>query len=225
MYELILADERDDMALKEELGLKTDFASPAHEALLGIYYTASIMKKRADGFFSQFGLTDVQFNLMNLLYYESGSTHSTGSTRSPQASSGQASSPHGGKAHSTGSTLRPSSGQAGSPQASSPRLSSGQAGQEGGLSQAQISDMMLVNRANITSLVDRMEKAELVTRTAHANDRRYNIIKLTAKGKNLYTKVEPHYLEQVKKAMASLDAAELKRITGMLEKVRRTLRV
>jgi len=179
------ADERNDMGLKEELGLKTDFASPGHEALLGIYYTASIMKKRADDFFGQFGLTDVQFNLMNLLYYESGST------------------------------LRPSS----------PRLSSGQAGQEGGLSQAQISDMMLVNRANITSLVDRMEKAELVSRTAHANDRRYNIIKLTSKGKHLYTKVEPHYLEQVKEAMAPLDAAELKKLAGMLEKVRRTLRV
>jgi DNA-binding MarR family transcriptional regulator len=189
------------MALKEELGLKTDFASPAHEALLNIYYTASIMKKRADDFFGQFGLTDVQFNLMNLLYYESGKAHSTGSTSSPQASSGQA--------HST----------------SSPRLSSGQAGQEGGLSQAQISDMMLVNRANITSLVDRMEKAELVSRTAHANDRRYNIIKLTSKGKNLYTKVEPYYLKQVKEAMAPLDAAELKRLAGMLEKVRRTLRV
>ena len=157
------------MALKEELGLKTDFASPAHEALLNIYYTASIMKKRADDFFGQFGLTDVQFNLMNLLYYESG--------------------------------------------------------KEGGLSQAQISDMMLVNRANITSLVDRMEKAELVSRTAHANDRRYNIIKLTSKGKNLYTKVEPHYLKQVKEAMTTLDAAELKRMAGMLEKVRRTLRV
>ena len=157
------------MALKEELGLKNDFATPAHEALLNIYYTASIMKKRADDFFGQFGLTDVQFNLMNLLYYESG--------------------------------------------------------KEGGLSQAQISDMMLVNRANITSLVDRMEKAELVTRTAHANDRRYNIIKLTSKGKNLYTKVEPHYLKQVKEAMAPLDAAELKRMAGMLEKVRRTLRV
>jgi DNA-binding MarR family transcriptional regulator len=157
------------MALKEELGLKTDFASPAHEALLGIYYTASIMKKRADGFFGQFGLTDVQFNLMNLLYYESG--------------------------------------------------------KEGGLNQAQISDMMLVNRANITSLVDRMEKAELVSRTVHATDRRYNIIKLTSKGKNLYTKVEPHYLEQVKKAMSPLDAAEIKRMAGMLEKVRRTLRV
>ena len=169
MYELILADERNAMGLKEELGLKTEFASQAHEALLNIYYTASIMKKRADDFFGQFGLTDVQFTLMNLLYYESG--------------------------------------------------------KEGGLSQAQISDMMLVNRANITSLVDRMEKAELVSRTAHANDRRYNIIKLTSKGKNLYTKVEPHYLKQVKEAMAPLDAAELKRMAGMLEKVRKTLRV
>jgi DNA-binding MarR family transcriptional regulator len=169
MYKLFLADERYDMALKEELGLKKDFASPAHEALLSIYYTASIMKKRADEFFGQFGLTDVQFNLMNLLYYESGKV--------------------------------------------------------GGLSQAQISDMMLVNRANITSLVDRMEKAELVSRTAHATDRRYNIIKLTAKGKNLYTKVEPHYLKQVESAMASLDAAELKRMAVMLEKVRKTLQV
>ncbi len=181
------------MALKEELGLKTDFASPSHEALLSIYYTASMMKKRADDFFGKFGLTDVQFNLLNLLYYESGSTSST--------SSGQASSPRGGKAHSTSS------------------------GQEGGLSQAQISDMMLVNRANITSLVDRMEKAELVTRTAHAKDRRYNIIKLTSKGKNLYTKVEPHYLEQVKKAMSPLAAAELQKLTTILEKVRRTIRV
>ena len=94
----------------------------------------------------------------------------------------------------------------------------------GGLSQAQISDMMLVNRANITSLVDRMEKAELVTRNSHSNDRRYNIIKLTPKGKNLYTKVEPHYFEKVKAAMASLDSAELKKISGMLEKVRKTLR-
>jgi DNA-binding MarR family transcriptional regulator len=157
------------MALKEELGLKKDFASPAHEALLSIYYTASMMKKRADDFFGQFGLTDVQFNLMNLLYYESG--------------------------------------------------------KEGGLSQAQISDMMLVNRANVTSLVDRMEKAELVTRNAHATDRRYNIIKLTSKGKNLYTKVEPNYLKQVQAAMASLDAAELRKTTGMLEKVRQALKV
>jgi DNA-binding MarR family transcriptional regulator len=168
MYKQLFDDKDIDMVLKDELGLKKDFASPAHEALLNIYYTASVMKKRADEFFGQFGLTDVQFNLMNLLYYESG--------------------------------------------------------KEGGLSQAQISDMMLVNRANITSLVDRMEKAELVTRNSHAHDRRYNIIKLTNKGKNLYTKVEPHYFEQIKKVMAPLEDSELRKLMATLDKVRRTLK-
>jgi MarR family 2-MHQ and catechol resistance regulon transcriptional repressor len=157
------------MALKEELGLKSDFVLTAHEAILNIYYTASIMKKRADDFFKQFGLTDVQFNLMELLHYQSG--------------------------------------------------------KEGGLSQAQLSDMMLVNRANITSLIDRMEKAGLVARTAHSNDRRFNIVTLTAKGAKLFTKVEPIYLEQVKKVMSSLYEPELKKLIGMLEKVRETLRL
>lgn len=157
------------MALKEELGLKQGFIDAAHEALLNIYFTASIMKKRADAFFNQFGLTDVQFNLIELLHYQSG--------------------------------------------------------KEGGLSQAQISDMMLVNRANITTLVDRMEKAGLVTRTPHSNDRRFNIIKLTNKGEKMFTKVEPHYKEQVHKVMSSLDAGELKKLMAMLDKVRATLRI
>jgi hypothetical protein len=59
------------MSLKQELGLKQGFREPAHEALLNIYYTASMMKKRADVFFSRFGLTDVQFNLLTLLYFQS----------------------------------------------------------------------------------------------------------------------------------------------------------
>ena len=157
------------MALKEELGLKRGFDEPAHEALLNVYYTASIMKKRADTFFGQFGLTDVQFNLLTLLYLQSG--------------------------------------------------------KEGGLNQAQISDMMLVNRANITSLVDRMEKAGLVTRNAHSNDRRFNIVKLTTKGKNLFEKVESLYIEQVREAMSALNQAQMKTLMGMLERIRGALRV
>ena len=156
------------MALKQELGLKRGYVVPAHEVLLNIYYTASMMKKRADVFFGQFGLTDVQYNLLSLLHHESGD--------------------------------------------------------QGGLSQAQISDMMLVNRANITSLVDRMEKAQLVRRTAHASDRRYNIVKLTAKGRKLYDKVEPVYMQKVRGLMASLKAGELKVMTNTLEKIRVKLR-
>ena len=59
-----------------------------------------------------------------------------------------------------------------------------------GMTQATISKMMLVNRANITMLVDRMEKGDLVTRTAAPGDRRSNIVIMTEKGKKLLDEVE-----------------------------------
>ena len=152
------------MALKEELKLKKGFDIVEHEALLNIYYTASLLKKRADVFFKTFGLTDVQFNVMMLLHYHSGTQE--------------------------------------------------------GLSQAQLSDMMLVNRANITTLVDRMEKVSLVMRTSALEDRRTNIIKLTPKGKKLFTKAEPLYAQQVQQVMSGVARPEQKKLIAVLEKVR-----
>jgi DNA-binding MarR family transcriptional regulator len=152
------------MSLKEELKLKKGFDVVEHEAMLNIYYTAGLLKKRADVFFKTFGLTDVQFNVMMLL--------------------------------------------------------SEQGGPEGGLSQAQLSDMMLVNRANITTLIDRMEKAGFVVRTNISADRRTNIIKLTGKGKKIFAKAEPLYMEQVQQVMSGVAAPEQKKLIAVLEKVR-----
>ena len=157
------------MALENELGLRKPIALPAHEALLNIYYTASCIRKKAGEFFRQFGLTDVQFNVMMLLAYQSGP--------------------------------------------------------EGGLSQARLSDMMLVNRANITSLIDRMEKARLVVRTDAAGDRRSNIVKMTAKGRKLFIRVEPLYGEQVKELMSHIGTVEQKRLISTLGKIRSKLSI
>jgi DNA-binding MarR family transcriptional regulator len=99
-----------------------------------------------------------------------------------------------------------------------------QVGPEGGLSQAQLSDMMLVNRANITTLIDRMEKAGLVIRTSDSADRRTNIIRLTAKGKNFYAKAEPYYDQQIRKMMVGLSQLEQKKLISTLEKVRADLK-
>ena len=98
-----------------------------------------------------------------------------------------------------------------------------QCGSQQGLSQAQLSDMMLVNRANITSLIDRMEKSQFVVRTAVASDRRYNIVKLTDHGKKLLAKVEPLYASQVKTVMSVLKESEQKKLNQMLEKIRSKL--
>ena len=152
------------MSLEFELCLKRPFTLLAHEALLNIYYSASCLKKKAGEFLRPFGLTDVQFNLMMLLKYQSE--------------------------------------------------------QDQGLSQAQLSSMMLVNRANITSLIDRMEKADLVIRTPAPADRRSNIVKLTGRGKELLAEIEPHYTKEVKRIMAALKLNEQKTVIEMLERIR-----
>jgi DNA-binding MarR family transcriptional regulator len=157
------------MSLKNELKFKNPIKRLSHEALLNIYFTASCIKKQAGQFFGQYGLTDVQFNVLSLIAHQSGKTK--------------------------------------------------------GLTQAQLSDMMLVNRANITTLIDRMEKAKLVKRTANPDDRRYNIIKLTDRGEKLLKKVEPLYTKQVETVMAPLTTADQKKIVTMLEKVRGNITV
>ncbi len=95
-----------------------------------------------------------------------------------------------------------------------------QGGPGKGLNQALLSDMMLVNRANITSLIDRMEKAGLVVRTPAPSDRRSNIIKLTTRARKLLDRIEPLYTKEVKQIMAALNQTEQKTLIAMLEKVR-----
>lgn len=61
------------MKLQQELKLKQPLASLNHEALLSLVRTSALMQKLSDRFFSQFGLTDVQFNILMILK-ESGET-------------------------------------------------------------------------------------------------------------------------------------------------------
>jgi len=155
------------MVLENEIGFKRGIKTLEHEALLNIYYTSSKIKKKASEFFHQFGLTDVQFNVLMLLEHQSVS--------------------------------------------------------DGGLSQSQLSDMMLVNRANITALIDRMEKVQLVMRTDAKGDRRSNIVKMTNKGKKIFDKVELLYIKQVKQLMSVLSIDEQRKIISALEKIRNGL--
>ena len=95
-----------------------------------------------------------------------------------------------------------------------------QSGNQGGLNQAQISNMMLVNRANITAIIDRMEKAGLVVRTTVPSDRRSNLVKLTERGAKLLDEIEPLYAEEVERIMAVLIKSDQKKLITMLERIR-----
>lgn len=91
-----------------------------------------------------------------------------------------------------------------------------------GLSQARLSEMMMVNRANVTGLIDRLEKIGMVRRTA-VKDRRFNMIQLTQKGKTLLEKADPAYGNEVQEAMSVLTEADLKRLIRACEKLRANL--
>jgi len=98
-----------------------------------------------------------------------------------------------------------------------------QSGDDGGLAQVDLSRMMLVNRANITSLIDRMEKANLVKRVAAPDDRRYNIVKLTTLGRKLYDGVVQEYAENTRIIMRGLNQKDTRLLIGYLERIRESL--
>jgi MarR family transcriptional regulator, 2-MHQ and catechol-resistance regulon repressor len=53
--------------LQQELKLKQPLVSDNHEALLNLVRTSTMLLKLSDRFFSQFGLTDAQFNILMIL--------------------------------------------------------------------------------------------------------------------------------------------------------------
>jgi MarR family 2-MHQ and catechol resistance regulon transcriptional repressor len=89
-----------------------------------------------------------------------------------------------------------------------------------GLSQARLGKLMVVGRANVTGLVDRLERDGLIRRT-DTDDRRYNIIQLTDKGHKLLDKIEPPYIKEVFRLMGPFTKQELKELARLLEKARK----
>lgn len=63
-----------------------------------------------------------------------------------------------------------------------------------GISQRELGDLLVVDRSNVTGLLDRMEKACWVRRADHPADRRVYQIFLTPEGRRLWAKVHPRYL-------------------------------
>ena len=81
---------------------------------------------------------------------------------------------------------------------------------DGGLSQRELSDFLVVDRSNVTGLLDRMEDAGWVKRMDHPEDRRVYRVVLTPAGKKLWEAVTPQYLEVVRQVTAALTERSMK---------------
>lgn len=92
--------------------------------------------------------------------------------------------------------------------------------EEAGYSQRELADLLVVDRSNVTGLIDRMETAGWVRRADDPADRRVYRVKLTASGKRLWVKVAPGYADVVRQVTARLDERRMRDALELLATLR-----
>lgn len=93
----------------------------------------------------------------------------------------------------------------------------------GGLPLGEIGRHLVVTKANVTGLVDRLERDGLVRRESHS-DRRVTLARLTEKGERLLAEALPRHRQMLADLMDCLTFDEKELLIGLLTKLRRGLR-
>jgi MarR family transcriptional regulator, organic hydroperoxide resistance regulator len=88
-----------------------------------------------------------------------------------------------------------------------------------GLSQVELAERMMVEKASLTSVVKAMSAAGLVTRKRNSKDRRMLNIFLTATGRRLEHRILPLVSKINKRATRNLSAAEIQQLQDLLTRV------
>ena len=86
----------------------------------------------------------------------------------------------------------------------------------GQLSQRELSDILVVDRSNVTGLIDRMEKAGWVKRQSVPEDRRAYRIRLTPAGRRLWHKVIPVYQAATREVVGVLSDTQVRTVSRAL---------
>ncbi|MEQ8468071.1 MarR family winged helix-turn-helix transcriptional regulator [Coleofasciculus sp. E1-EBD-02] len=93
-----------------------------------------------------------------------------------------------------------------------------------GLNISQLAEKTGVSCASITGVVDRMKKANLVTREEDSRDRRVMVVRLAQAGETLLEKVLPDHYRRVAELMSSLNQQDRHSLQTLLERIRLNLR-
>jgi outer membrane protein TolC len=94
---------------------------------------------------------------------------------------------------------------------------------QGPMTMTEISRELVVTQANITGIIDTLEKREFVARCPDKEDRRVCRISITEKGLRTLGEIVPDYFELIHSLYKDLDPAESATLSGALEKIRARL--
>ncbi|MCS6800442.1 MAG: MarR family transcriptional regulator [Chloroflexota bacterium] len=83
----------------------------------------------------------------------------------------------------------------------------------------QIGRQLALERVNLTAIMDRMERDDLIRRERHPSDRRSCLVRLTDYGYDVLDRAITLYLPAIDELLARLDTEEKDRVRASLEKI------
>ena len=90
----------------------------------------------------------------------------------------------------------------------------------GNITQAELGKRLVVTRASITSVLDKLESKDLVRRVNVPDNRRIHHVELTTKGRALIDRVEPRYRDEIHLALSDMEIDDCHQLIKQLEKAR-----
>jgi DNA-binding MarR family transcriptional regulator len=94
-----------------------------------------------------------------------------------------------------------------------------------GMSQTELSKLLVVDRSNVTLLLDRMEKKGWTRRHEVPHDRRAYRINLSSSGHTLWKRILPHYLKTVEEVVQTISKHDLHACLKVLEQIEKRTNV
>ncbi|WP_118133453.1 MarR family winged helix-turn-helix transcriptional regulator [Oceanicella sp. SM1341] len=90
-----------------------------------------------------------------------------------------------------------------------------------GLKMSELSRQLMVSNGNVTGIVDRLVSDGLVLREAVAGDKRATIVRLTAKGEEVFARMAARHAEWVAAEIGDIPAEDMRRAIKMMTDIRR----
>ncbi len=91
---------------------------------------------------------------------------------------------------------------------------------KGPITQAGLGKRLVVTRASITSVLDKLEGKEWVVRENVSGNRRIYHVSLTAKGRRMIEEIEPFYRQRIHAALVDLSDKDCMNVIRVMERMR-----
>lgn len=88
-----------------------------------------------------------------------------------------------------------------------------------GCPMSQIGELLLVSKANVTGLVDSLQRKSLVKRCDADYDRRVKLVRMTAKGTALLERILPGHLEEVARVLGTVSRQDRIKLRDLLRRL------